>query len=268
MGAGAAASATGSSVAGSGLAAFATGSSVLGGSSAAGGGAGAAGSPVFFLRFSFGRLLGADADEDEPHVAPPPTGVFEGALYAGCSAFCFSRIASAAARSGKRFSSSVSTFRWVDILEPHPIEDKLPPPARAREDTHFPPLPAAAAAPNRLDVSCSSFFSFSSLMRWASRSMPSLAAANFAFVSCTRNFSAMSSCSLPPVCVLRERAFVSTTKSLVVTPAGTTTLAPLRVLATSASSSHCESSFPASVCKGNAPVVGTTSVFDNAGAST
>mmetsp|Transcript_8477 Transcript_8477/g.13419 ORF Transcript_8477/g.13419 Transcript_8477/m.13419 type:complete len:207 (+) Transcript_8477:131-751(+) len=118
---------------------------------------------LFGFRFSLGRL---------PHVAPPPTGVFFGALKAGCSCFCFSMIASAAARSGKSSSSSVSSF--VDPPTPPNRSDAESPPARSREGTHFPPVPAAdednpaAAAPNRDAVfsfaSCS-FFSFSSLIR-------------------------------------------------------------------------------------------------------
>mmetsp|Transcript_1926 Transcript_1926/g.5119 ORF Transcript_1926/g.5119 Transcript_1926/m.5119 type:complete len:389 (-) Transcript_1926:401-1567(-) len=269
---GAASGAGASAAAGSGVASAAGGgvSSALAGSSGAAAGAGArAGSSaladsatVFFLRFSFGRDLGAAAD---PQVAPPPTGVFVGTLYAGPSAFCFSSMASAAARSGKRFSSSVSIFCCEDIFEPHP-PDRLP--RRLEEGTHLPPL--AAAAPNREEAMSSSFFSFSSLTRWASRSMASLAAASCAFVSSTRSFSAISDCSFPPVLVLRDRAFVSTTRSFVVAPAGTTTAAPLRsVLAARASSSQA-SSFPAagSFSSGRAPVVGTRSPVERAGAST
>mmetsp|Transcript_41965 Transcript_41965/g.48476 ORF Transcript_41965/g.48476 Transcript_41965/m.48476 type:complete len:351 (+) Transcript_41965:249-1301(+) len=257
---------------------------------------------VFFLRFNFGRVAGARFnlgrvagaadDDDAPQEAPPPTGVLVGALKAGCSCFCFSIIASAVAKSGNKSSSSVSTFFCEDILDPHPVEiPPPPPPVRIRVGTHFPPPPEdadipAAAFSNRDDVTSCSFFSFPSLIRCASRSIPSRAAANFAFVSSTRNFSTISACSLLEVYVFRAIAFVSA-NSLVVTPGGTDTAITLReVLAARAASSHCAPSSPSFVVTNDGsaneeelfptvkdaktPVVEDTSVFvvDIAGALT
>mmetsp|Transcript_62887 Transcript_62887/g.153115 ORF Transcript_62887/g.153115 Transcript_62887/m.153115 type:complete len:373 (-) Transcript_62887:63-1181(-) len=243
---------------------------------------------AFGLRLSLGREVGLAADDAQD--APPPTGVFLGGWYATWSCFCFSSIASAAARSGNNSWSSVSTF-WdpppkpPDAAEPH----REAPPSLSLDGTHLlPPGPPtdAAAAPNLFDAlsaaSCS-FFSFSSLIRWASRSIPSRAAANLFLFSSIRNFSAICSSSLP----FRSSDFMSSKSRVfccVVPPAalpaagltvtGTTTVR-FTVCAANASSSHWSAcaSFVASAAVPAAPFINsppscTSASVDIRGAST